>query len=93
MVNAGGNSSAKWFGQFKKEHPNPENSPDEKKSCFPNNFTIIAGDTIGLHYHKIFNPPHHIERIGIGDPVHFYLDVSGDGIDDVVFIVVIPMEP
>jgi hypothetical protein len=85
MVNAGGNSSAKWFGQSKKEHPTPENSPDEKKSCFTNNFTIIAGDTIGLHYHKIFNPPHHIERIGIGDPVHFYLDVSGDGIDDVVF--------
>lgn len=85
MVNARGNSSDEGFDQFKKEHPTPENSPDGEKTWFTSNFTIIAGDTIGLHYHKIFYPPQHIERIGMGDPVHLYLDVSGDGIDDVVF--------
>jgi hypothetical protein len=46
-------------------------------------FSIVAGDTIALSGHRPINPPDHIERVGIGTPVVYNLDVNLDGFDDI----------
>jgi len=46
-------------------------------------FSIVAGDTVGLSEHRSFNPPDHIERVGIGAPVVYNLDVNLDGFNDI----------
>ena len=46
-------------------------------------FSIVAGDTSELSRHHYFNPPEHIERIGIGDPIEYNLDVNLDGFADI----------
>lgn len=46
-------------------------------------FSIVAGDTSQLSHHYCFNPPEHIERIGMGDPIEYDLDVDLDGFDDI----------
>lgn len=70
---------------FFSDHAGSVNANDERKTAFSDNFSIIMGDTNGLSYYRVFIPGHHIERVGIGDPIHYYLDVTGDGIDDVIF--------
>lgn len=45
--------------------------------------SIAAGDTSALTKHHSFTPPHHIERVGPGDPVEYYLDVNLDGFNDI----------
>jgi len=46
-------------------------------------FSIVAGDTSALTQHRYFNPPEHIERVGIGDPIEYNLDVNQDGFNDI----------
>ena len=46
-------------------------------------FSIVAGDTSVLSRHHYFNPPEHIERVGMGDPIEYHLDVNLDGFSDI----------
>jgi hypothetical protein len=45
--------------------------------------SIAVGDTSALTQHHSFTPPHHIERVGPGDPVEYNLDVNLDGFNDI----------
>jgi hypothetical protein len=45
--------------------------------------SMVAGDTSKLEQHHYFNPPEHIERVGMGDPIEYNLDVNLDGFDDI----------
>jgi len=45
--------------------------------------SIVAGDTSVLSQHQYFNPPEHIERVGMGDPIEYNLDVNLDGFNDI----------
>jgi hypothetical protein len=51
--------------------------------CYGQFISIVAGDTSELSQHQYFNPPAHIERAGVGDPVVYNLDVNLDGFNDI----------